>query len=131
MGLKYLWDTNAVIYYLQKNFTDNEQERMNDIINNYQPAISSISQIELLCWRSATENDTIILNNFISDSIIFELDTEVKLKTVEIRKMYGVKLADAIIAATAVVMDLTLITNDARGFKKITVLKLFNAIETV
>ena len=52
MGLKYLWDTNAVIYYLQKNFTDNEQERMNDIINNYQPAISSISQIELLCWRS-------------------------------------------------------------------------------
>ncbi len=131
MGLKYLWDTNAVIYYLQKNFTDNEQERMNDIINNYQPAISSISQIELLCWRSATENDTIILNNFISDSIIFELDTEVKLKTVEIRKMYGVKLADAIIAATAVVMDLTLITNDARGFKKIPVLKLFNAIETV
>ena len=131
MGLKYLWDTNAVIYYLQKNFTDNEQERMNDIINNYQPAISSISQIELLCWRSATENYTIILNNFISDSIIFELDTEVKLKTVEIRKMYGVKLADAIIAATAVVMDLTLITNDARGFKKIPVLKLFNAIETV
>jgi len=129
MGLKYLWDTNAVIYYLQKNFTDNDQERMNNIINNHQPALSSISQIELLCWRSATENDTIILNNFISDCIIFELETEVKFKTIEIRKMYGVKLADAIIAATAVVMDLTLITNDSRGFKKIPTLKLFNPIE--
>jgi predicted nucleic acid-binding protein len=129
MGLKYLWDTNTIIYYLQNNFAEINQELMSSIISNHQPAISAISQIELLCWRSASENDTIILNNFISDSIIFELDNDIKFKTIEIRKMYGIKLADAIIAATAVVMDLTLITNDSRGFKKIPTLKLFNPIE--
>ena len=32
MGLKYLWDTNAVIYYLQKSFTETGQELMNNII---------------------------------------------------------------------------------------------------
>lgn len=129
MGLKYLWDTNTIIYYLQKNFDDANQERMSDIINNHQPAISSITQIELLCWRSATEHDTIILNDFICDSVIFELDNEIKFKTIELRKAYSIKLADAIIAATSVVMDLTLITNDNRGFKNIPVVKLFNPVE--
>ena len=129
MGLKYLWDTNAIIYYLQNNLSEANQNLMNEIINNHQPAISSISQIELLCWRSATEKDTTIINSFISDSIVFELDNEIKLKTVEIRKHHGIKLPDSIIAATAIVMDLTLITNDNKAFKKIPALKLLNPIE--
>ena len=62
MGLKYLWDTNAVIYYLQKNYLQIKQDAISEIINANQPAISSISQIELLCWRSATINDIVILN---------------------------------------------------------------------
>ncbi|MDB5086552.1 MAG: type toxin-antitoxin system VapC family toxin [Mucilaginibacter sp.] len=64
MGLKYLWDTNAVIYYLQKSFTEDGQELMNGIINSHQPAISSITEIELLSWRTANDNDISILNSF-------------------------------------------------------------------
>jgi hypothetical protein len=73
MELKYLWDTNAVIYYLQNNFTEAGQELMNNIINSYQPAISAITEIELLCWKTAVDDDIIVLNNFISDCVIFEL----------------------------------------------------------
>jgi hypothetical protein len=40
MGLKYLWDTNTVIYYLQKNFSDEVQASLNIVINTYKPAIS-------------------------------------------------------------------------------------------
>jgi len=47
MGLKYLWDTNTVIYYLQKSYADANQEAMNTIINAYLPAISVITEIEL------------------------------------------------------------------------------------
>jgi predicted nucleic acid-binding protein len=126
MGLKCLWDTNAVIYYLQKGFTEEGQELMNNIINSHQPAISAITEIELLSWKTAGENDILILNSFISDSIVFGLETEIKLKTIEIRKFYGLKLPDAIIAATAIAMDLTLISNDKRGFNKILSLKLLN-----
>ncbi len=126
MGLKYLWDTNAVIYYLRKGFTETGQELMNNIINSNQPAISCITEIELLCWKTATENDMAVLNSFISDSIIFELEAEIKLKTIEIRKTYDLKLPEAIIAATAILTDLTLISNDRRGFGKISSLKLLN-----
>ena len=125
MGLKYLWDTNAVVYYLQKNFAEAGQELMNNIINSYQPAISVITEIELLCWKTATENDLIVLNNFISDCIIFELEHEIKLKTAEVRRAYNIKLPDSIIAATANVKGLTLISND-RGFNKVASLKLLN-----
>jgi predicted nucleic acid-binding protein len=131
MGLKYLWDTNTVIYYLQKKFTQAEQLMMNNIINSHQPAISVISQIELLCWNPATDNDMDLLNSFILDSVVFELEDKIKLKTIELRKTYGIKLPDAIIAATACVMDLTLITNDRRGFKKIASLKMLNTSEMV
>lgn len=126
MGLKYLWDTNTVIYYLRKSFTHTEQELMNNIISSNQPAISSITEIELLCWKTASADDMVILNNFISDSVIFELDVEIKLKTIEIRKTYNLKVPDAIIAATAILNDLILISNDRRGFSKISSLKLLN-----
>jgi len=126
MGLEYLWDTNAVIYYLQNAFTEEGQELMNGIINRHQPAISAITEIELLSWKTTNEKDVSVLNSFISDSVIFELEATIKSKTIEIRKAYGLKLPDAIIAATAIIMDLTLISNDRRGFNKIPVLKLLN-----
>jgi predicted nucleic acid-binding protein len=126
MGLKYLWDTNAVVYYLQNNFSETGQGLMNNIINTYQPAMSAITEIELLCWKTIATNDKIVLIDFISDSVVFELEHEIKLKTVEIRKNYNIKLPDSIIAATAIVMDLTLISNDKKGFTKISSLKLLN-----
>ena len=82
MGLKYLWDTNTVIYYLQKNFASAGQELMSTIINSHQPAISAITGIELLCWKTATPNDLTVLNSFIGDCIVFELERAIKLKTI-------------------------------------------------
>jgi predicted nucleic acid-binding protein len=126
MGLKYLWDTNAIVHYLQKNFSETGQGLMSNILNTYEPAISAITEIELLCWKTATEKDLRVLNNFISDCVIFELEPAIKLKTIEIRRVHSLKLPDAVIAATAIVMDLTLITNDTKGFNKVSFLKLFN-----
>ncbi|GAA3992164.1 type II toxin-antitoxin system VapC family toxin [Mucilaginibacter dorajii] len=126
MELKYLWDTNTVIYYLQKQFPETNEILMNDIINNYQPAISAITEIELLCWKTANENDLDVLKSFISDSIVFELENEVKVQTIEIRRLFNLKLPDAIIAATAITSKLILISNDRDGFTKIPSLKLIN-----
>jgi len=97
---------------------------MNTIINSYQPAISAITEIELLCWKTATDNDLVILNSFIADCVVFGLEKEIKLRTIDIRKNYSLKLPDAIIAATASSMDLILISSDKRGFNQIPSLKL-------
>ena len=46
------------------------------------------------------------------------MDNLVKEEAIRIRKIYGTKLPDAIVAATAIVNNLTLLTAD-KGFNKI------------
>ncbi|WP_025142104.1 type II toxin-antitoxin system VapC family toxin [Pedobacter jeongneungensis] len=126
MGINYLWDTNTVIYFLQRQFTPTAEKFIDNIISTNQPAISAITEIELLCWKTATENDLLILRDFIKDSYVYELSQEIKNQTVEVRKYYNLKLPDAIIAATAIVNELTLITRNAKDFEKIPQLKASN-----
>ncbi|MGQ7854014.1 type II toxin-antitoxin system VapC family toxin [Pedobacter sp. WC2501] len=126
MGINYLWDTNTIIYFLQRQFTSTAEKFIDNIVSTNQPAISAITEIELLCWKTATENDLLILRNFIKDSYVYELSQEIKNQTVEIRKYYNLKLPDAIIAATAIVNELTLITRNAKDFEKILQLKVSN-----
>lgn len=56
MGIKYLWDTNTAIYYLQKQFPPSAEKFMDSILKEFQPAISAITEIELLCWKTASDN---------------------------------------------------------------------------
>ncbi|WP_293787619.1 type II toxin-antitoxin system VapC family toxin [uncultured Pedobacter sp.] len=126
MGINYLWDTNTVIYFLQRQFTPAAEKFIDNTLLTSQPAISAITEIELLCWKAATENDLLILRDFIKDSYVYELNQEIKNQTVEVRKYYSLKLPDAIIAATAIVNELTLITRNAKDFDKIQQLKVFS-----
>jgi predicted nucleic acid-binding protein len=123
MGLNYLWDTNTVIYYLQKNFPLAGEEFIDNIVDNFQPIISVITEIELLCWKTASESDISILKKFISGSVVYQLDQDIKLKTIEVRREYKLKLPDAIIAAAALVYDHILITRNSSDFNKIPMLK--------
>jgi predicted nucleic acid-binding protein len=58
--------------------------------------------------------------------LAIELEQSIKEKTAEIRKMYKIKLPDAIIAATALVYNLTLITRNVNDFKKIDGLRIID-----
>jgi predicted nucleic acid-binding protein len=129
MGMNYLWDSNSVIYYLQQQFPPAAEAFIDSIIHHNQPAISVITEIELLCWNS-TEEDLNTLRNFISDCTVFELDTDIKVKTVEIRKTHTIKLPDAIIAATALTFNLTLLTRNTMDFKRVRDLAIINPWDT-
>jgi predicted nucleic acid-binding protein len=126
MGIKYLWDTNTAIYYLQQQFPLGAEKFIDDLLKVEPPVISAITEIELLCWKTATPNDLVVLNNFINDSLIIELERPIKMKTADFRKELRIKLPDAIIAATAFVYDLTLISRNISDFKGINGLKLVN-----
>jgi len=93
------------------------------------PIISAITEIELLCWKTATEKDLEVLNDFINDSLVIELEQPIKLKTAEIRKTFRIKLPDAIIAATALVYGLTLVTRNSEDFNNISGLNTVNPWE--
>jgi hypothetical protein len=55
MGVNYLWDTNTVIYYLQQHFPESGEKFIDSILTDNIPALSMITEMELLCWNSATE----------------------------------------------------------------------------
>jgi len=99
------------------------------LLGQSQPVISAITEIELLCWKTAAQQDIDLLNNFISDAEIIELEKLIKLKTVDIRKTHKLKLPDAIIAASAMVYDLTFLTRNVNDFKKIENIKIINPWE--
>ena len=129
MGVNYIWDTNTAIYYLQQQFPPNAEKFMDGILRESQPSISSITEIELLCWKTPDQKDLDTLNSFINDAIVIELERAIKLKTAEIRKLHKIKLPDAIIAATAVVYGYTLLSRNVYDFKNIEGLKLVNPWE--
>lgn len=126
MGIKYLWDTNTAIYYLQQLFPPGAENFIDNLLKDEQPIISAITEIELLCWKTATEKDLEVLHNFINDTFVIELEQPVKLKTADIRKAHRIKLPDAIIAATALVYDLTLLSRNLSDFSNINRLKIIN-----
>ena len=56
------------------------------------------------------------------------LTKEIEKQTILIRKSNKIKLPDAIIAATAIVYNLTLVTRNIDDFKNISGLKIFNPL---
>lgn len=124
--MKYIWDTNTAIYYLQQQFPPDAEKFIDNSLTDSIPCISAITEIELLCWKTDNSNDLNTLHNFISDALVIELEKPIKLKTAEIRKLLKVKLPDAIIAATALVYDLTLITRNTKDFINITGLQIID-----
>jgi predicted nucleic acid-binding protein len=126
MGMKYLWDTNIIICFLQQQLSPQAVDFVDELLMTDRPCFSVITEIELLCWKTATPKDIRLIHDFIEDSTVIELETSIKYMTADIRKVHKIKLPDAIIAATAVVNELTLITRNVSDFKNISGLKLKN-----
>ena len=126
MGVNYLWDTNTVIYYLQQQFSASAENFMDGIYEANPAPLSVITEIELLCWKTPTKEDDDVLHDFLDKALVFELDREIKLKTAEIRKSIKIKLPDAIIAATALERNHTLLSRNIEDFSRVKGLKLIN-----
>lgn len=122
MAGKYLIDTNAVIDYLSNKLPGNAS----NMLDEEALEISVIIRIELLAWGNAESQQLSILEDFINSVVVWSLDEPVIIKGIEIRKNFRIKLPDAIIAATAVVHELTLVTRNVNDFKNITGLRLIN-----
>jgi predicted nucleic acid-binding protein len=118
MGEKqYLIDTNAVIDYLGNKLPVSGLNFMNGVIDEI-PKVSVVTKIELLGFNAPNEH-YITLFNFINDAIVLDLTGDVVDECIEIRKKKKIKLPDAIIAATALVHNLILISHNLSDFNTI------------
>lgn len=122
MAGKYLIDTNTAIYYLNNQLPATIANELDKETLN----ISVITRMELLAWRNANTEELAMLEAFIKSATVYNLDELVILKSIEIRKLYTIKLPDAIIAATALVYNYTFVTRNTADFKNIEGLKIIN-----
>lgn len=121
---RYLIDTNVVSDYFSASLPATGLLFMDSVIDVI-PNLSVITQIELLCWKTDIAKEQAV-KDFISDSEILEITPNVISYCVNIRRDKKVKTPDAIIAATAIANDYTLISNNDKNFKSIQGLKYIN-----
>lgn len=123
----YLIDSNVLIDYVGERFESNQLKEL-DTIFDQSLKISVITKIEILGYKGISEED-IQMQQFINYADIINLTETIVDKTIALKKQIKIKTPDAIIAATALAFDLTLITNNVSDFKRVSGLKLFNPHE--
>lgn len=121
---QYLIDTNVVSDYFSSSLSSAGIEFMDEVIDAI-PNLSVITQIELLCWKTGDETEQKI-KEFIADSEVLEINPNVIVQCVNLRKGKKTKIPDAIIAATALAYGYKLITSNEKDFANIKGLKLIN-----
>lgn len=111
-GSRFLLDTNIVLHVLKGN------EGLNNLLDDQDLYLTQISQLELLSYPKITEAETLSIQRFIAQMPIVEINATIMQETIRLRKTYNIGLPDAIIAASALFLDIPLITTD-KGFKRV------------
>ncbi|MEQ8753940.1 MAG: type II toxin-antitoxin system VapC family toxin [Coleofasciculus sp. G1-WW12-02] len=101
-----LLDTNVVLYFLGG--------RLTNPLPSGQYFVSVITEIELLSYPSLSSDEEVQIRDFLAKIIVVELESSIKDLAITFRRQYRLRLPDAIIAATAQVLNATLFTNDVR-----------------
>ena len=121
MGTRYILDSNVILDFMGKNFSENIQNAIAKIIDE-EINISLITKMELLGFSNIEQN----LEDFVSCANVLALNDEIVNKTIELRRKHKKKLPDIIIASTAIVHNLTLATRNIVDFKNIENLSIWN-----
>ena len=112
-GLEFLLDTNIVIGLLKGHEPAvNVAEACR--LDMGKAAISQITRIELLSFKHLVPQEESDIRSLIGCCQVLMLDERVEAQAIQLRKSGTMKLPDAIVASTAIVYSLTLLTLDQR-----------------
>lgn len=121
-GINYVFDTNALIYFLQGN------PHLSSFTSFKSIAISILTILEFRSFKEIGEADKKLLADLLKKIEVIDLkkdDIDLIEDIIDIRTNYKIKLPDAIIAATALYKNAVLVTND-QNFSKIPALRKLN-----
>jgi|SRR5690625_151147 len=117
-------DSNIIIYFSQK-----EKTHLRKWLQNKKLAISVISEIEVLGYKYITPAEIRAASHFFTLCQSIFLSRAIVQKAIELRQAKKINLGDAIIAATAIVEDIPLLTANAKDFKHLKDLRLIDLEE--
>lgn len=116
-----LLDSNIIIYNSLPSYQNLRrylQEREPELCASY------ISKVEVLGYHKLTDIEKHFFSGFFSEIALISISKELLEKAIHFRQNAKISLGDSIIAATAVVYDIPLLTNNESDFQHIAEIKL-------
>ena len=119
-----LLDSNIIIYAAESEHAD-----LREMIAERAPAVSAVSYVEVLGYHRLTEEARDYFVAFFAAAPVLPLSQVVLDQAVKLRQIRKMTLGDALVAATALVHGLELVTRNTDDFKWIPSLKTWNPFE--
>jgi predicted nucleic acid-binding protein len=120
-----LLDSNAIIYATQP-----EHTRLREFIAAHTPSVSAVSYVEVLGYHMLSQAEEALLRQFFAASTMLPIDEDVLDQAVRLRQQHKMSLGDALVAATALVHRLVLITHNVDDFGWIDGLTLIDPLDS-
>jgi hypothetical protein len=111
-------DTNVLIYFLDDALAGSALQRVEQAMRA--PAkVSVMTRMEVLGWRGHTAKSRADARFLLDQLDEIALTSPVVERVIEIRSSLAIKLPDAIIAASALIENLPLMTRNIADFKRV------------
>ena len=107
-----LLDSNIIIYSVQPAYAVSLQ----NFISTHRPAVSAVSYVEVLGFHRLSDPDRDAFRRFFAAARVLPIDQPVLDQAVGLRRQRRMSLGDSLVAATALVHRLTLVTHNTADF---------------
>ena len=125
VGQRFLIDTNILIYYLDGKMPPDVRDFTAQVLAT-SFVVSVITKIEFLGWPRFSDGDHVSARKFLEEAEVLSLTADIVEETIRLKRSESIKLPDAVIAATCLLQNFTLLTRNQSDFQSITDLKVHN-----
>lgn len=102
--------------------------QIREFIQNSAPSVSVISQIEVLGYHKLKDDERHLLESLFAVAVILPITSLIVGEAIRLRQIRRISLGDSLVAATALVHNLTLATHNTDDFSWISGLTLVDPI---
>jgi len=121
-----LLDSNILIYAVRPGF-----EFLNPWLVADEVRVSAISIPEILGFPHMQDHEETLLEPWLARLLLLDVDERVLRRAAVLRRQRSMKLGDALVAATALVHGLDLVTRNVRDFRHLGELNVINPFEAM
>jgi toxin FitB len=118
-----LLDSNIIIYAAEPGY-----DEVREFIAKQNTAVSVISKVEVLGYHKLTRENRQKLERIFQLLPLLPLSNSIIDKAISLRQTQKISLGDALIAATALIHELTVVTANTKDFSWIDDLEIINPI---